>query len=225
MHSENCLFVYQLKKMSSKRSNLKALIGSGSRSVQLVRGDSTSPVGKYFASIRINGQSDTDYNCCVMCKQLLKRGKTCPILQWKHKTRHLARGEKYSDKELEEIVRRYNKQTSPPMHEGVSEQLQCPSMSNKEPIQLLNFPNILPSQDKVMEIPNEPLCPYVSPLIKFSHPTTIMIAGPTFSGKTTFVRRMLHENMIEPAPQRIIWIYKENYRDILNGRMSHFSHF
>ncbi len=36
-----------------------------------------------------------------------------------------------------------------------------------------------------------------------------MIAGPTFSGKTTFVRRMLHENKIEPSPQRIVWIYKE----------------
>ena len=36
-----------------------------------------------------------------------------------------------------------------------------------------------------------------------------MIAGPTFSGKTTFVRRMLHEDMIEPSPQRIVWIYKE----------------
>ncbi len=46
-------------------------------------------------------------------------------------------------------------------------------------------------------------------VIKFSHPTTIMIAGPTFSGKTTFVRRMLHEDMIEPSPQRIVWIYKE----------------
>ena len=46
-------------------------------------------------------------------------------------------------------------------------------------------------------------------VIKFSHPTTIMIAGPTFSGKTTFVRRMLHEDMIEPSPQMIVWIYKE----------------
>ena len=49
----------------------------------------------------------------------------------------------------------------------------------------------------------------VPSVIKFNHPTTIMIAGPTFSGKTTFVRRMLHDHMIDPAPQRIIWIYKE----------------
>jgi len=45
--------------------------------------------------------------------------------------------------------------------------------------------------------------------IPFFHPTTIMIAGPTYSGKTTFVKRLLHADMIEPAPQRIVWIYKE----------------
>ena len=46
-------------------------------------------------------------------------------------------------------------------------------------------------------------------VIPFLHPTTILIAGPTFSGKTTFVKRLIHTRMIQPPPQRIIWIYKE----------------
>ena len=46
-------------------------------------------------------------------------------------------------------------------------------------------------------------------VIPFHHPTTILIAGPTFSGKTTFVKRLIRTRMIQPPPQRIIWIYKE----------------
>ena len=36
-----------------------------------------------------------------------------------------------------------------------------------------------------------------------------MVAGPTFSGKTTFVKRIIQSNMVQPPPERIIWIYKE----------------
>ncbi len=46
-------------------------------------------------------------------------------------------------------------------------------------------------------------------VIPFHHPTTILSAGPTFSGKTTFVKRLIRTRMIQPPPQRIIWIYKE----------------
>ena len=46
-------------------------------------------------------------------------------------------------------------------------------------------------------------------VITFRHPTTILIAGPTFSGKTTFVKRIISTQMIQPPPERIIWIYKE----------------
>jgi len=224
--------------MSSKRNALQTLVRSGASGVQLVRTDPKGPVGKYIASVRINGQYLCGYNCCVLCKELLKTGKNTARIAWAHKTHHLSAGEKYSDKELEERLRSFNNQSSASRQQGVSEQLQCPSMSNKEPIQLLNFAKMPSGQEGIPhqyqfkpnnapgvqlncpkmqpfldnEIPNDTLGQYVlaaEDVIKFKHPTTIMIAGPTFSGKTTFVKRMLHEDMIEPSPQRIIWIYKE----------------
>ena len=49
----------------------------------------------------------------------------------------------------------------------------------------------------------------MSAIIPFHHPTTVLVAGPTFSGKTTFVKKLIRTRMIQPAPERIIWIYKE----------------
>jgi hypothetical protein len=44
----------------------------------------------------------------------------------------------------------------------------------------------------------------------FHHPFTMVIAGPTMSGKTFFVRQLLTKsNLIEPPPERIVWIYSE----------------
>ena len=43
----------------------------------------------------------------------------------------------------------------------------------------------------------------------FKHPTTILIAGPTMSGKTHFVMKTLKFNQIQPKPNRLIWIYGE----------------
>lgn len=45
--------------------------------------------------------------------------------------------------------------------------------------------------------------------IPFQHPSTILIAGPTKSGKTVFVRRLILEKMIEPYPGRIVIVYDE----------------
>ncbi len=222
--------------MSSKRSALQTLVRSGMSGVQLIRNDPTGPVGKYMASIKINGQYLCGFNCCVLCKELLKTGKNYATHTWRHKTRHLSAGAKYSDKELEERIRSFNnhnsqsnqeviptqfqfKSTNEPLHnqnfanmpsgqEGIPHQYQF--KPNNAPCVQLNCQKMQPFQDN--EIPNETLGQYVLPaedVIKFKHPTTIMIAGPTFSGKTTFVKRMLHEDMIEPSPQRIIWIYKE----------------
>ena len=143
--------------MSSSLNNLKTLIGLGSRSVELIRRDPTSPAGKYFASININGLYNTEYNCCVMCKQLLKSGKTCAIQQWKHKTRHLAKGEKYSNQELEEIVRSFNSH-----HSQSNRELSCEQVKSTMINQSLFEPKITkiqPGPDKVLEIPNETLCP------------------------------------------------------------------
>ena len=49
----------------------------------------------------------------------------------------------------------------------------------------------------------------MSSFIPFQHPTTILVAGPTFSGKTTFVKKIIRNRFVQPAPERIIWIYKE----------------
>ena len=51
----------------------------------------------------------------------------------------------------------------------------------------------------------------------FHHPTTILVAGPTFSGKTTFVKKVIRTGMVQPAPERIIWIYKEKNDKTNNG--------
>jgi len=46
-------------------------------------------------------------------------------------------------------------------------------------------------------------------LIRFIHPSTFLLAGPTGSGKTHFVCKVLTERLIHPFASRIIWIYSE----------------
>ena len=46
-------------------------------------------------------------------------------------------------------------------------------------------------------------------IIKFKHPTTILIAGPTQSGKTCFTKKLIQKDMFNPTPNRILWIYRE----------------
>jgi hypothetical protein len=43
------------------------------------------------------------------------------------------------------------------------------------------------------------------------HPFTSVIAGPTCSGKSTFVRRFVHniKHMMTPKPDRLLWCYGE----------------
>ena len=43
----------------------------------------------------------------------------------------------------------------------------------------------------------------------FEHPTSIIIAGPSRSGKTCFLIRALKHSLIQPIPTRILWFYKE----------------
>ena len=45
--------------------------------------------------------------------------------------------------------------------------------------------------------------------LRFVHPSTHLIAGPTCSGKTLFVKRIIMEDMIEAPPARKVWIYSE----------------
>jgi hypothetical protein len=53
----------------------------------------------------------------------------------------------------------------------------------------------------------------------FKHPSTILVAGPTGSGKTEFLVQLLDCKGLDPFPERIIWIYSEwqnAYDRILN---------
>ena len=45
---------------------------------------------------------------------------------------------------------------------------------------------------------------------QFVHPFTMIVAGPTMSGKSTFIKYLLllHEHLFHPAPERVLWIYK-----------------
>jgi len=45
--------------------------------------------------------------------------------------------------------------------------------------------------------------------LKFIHPSTFLVSGPTGCGKTRFVARLILENLIEPIPTKLIWIYSE----------------
>ena len=45
--------------------------------------------------------------------------------------------------------------------------------------------------------------------MEFKHPSTILISGPTGSGKSEFVGRLILERMLDPMPNKIIWIYGE----------------
>lgn len=45
--------------------------------------------------------------------------------------------------------------------------------------------------------------------LRFNHPYTMVVSGPTQSGKTFFVRRMIENirEMMVPAPDEIVWCY------------------
>ena len=85
-------------------------------------------------------------------------------------------------------------------------------------------PNLLTRED-IKEIGMEQLQPYPQssdayppssqaypppPQVVLQHPFTLMAIGPTFSGKSCWMNRLLihAKTMINPPPERIIWSYK-----------------
>lgn len=45
--------------------------------------------------------------------------------------------------------------------------------------------------------------------LKLAHPSTIIIAGPTGSGKTQFLYQLLDCGHFAPFPQLLVWLYSE----------------
>ena len=43
---------------------------------------------------------------------------------------------------------------------------------------------------------------------KFRHPFSMLVAGPSSCGKTTWIRSLLKGSMIEPPPRKVFWFYK-----------------
>jgi hypothetical protein len=51
----------------------------------------------------------------------------------------------------------------------------------------------------------------------FVHPSTILVSGPTGSGKTEFVKKVILRQMFDKKPTRVIWVYNEDqpaYREL-----------
>ena len=46
-------------------------------------------------------------------------------------------------------------------------------------------------------------------MVKFVHPSTWLVAGPTGSGKTQWIAEVLRHKFIEPQPERIVWVIGE----------------
>ena len=55
---------------------------------------------------------------------------------------------------------------------------------------------------------NDPLKPLdISSSMTFIHPFSMVLSGPSFSGKTRWTSDLLQTSLITPLPQRIIWCY------------------
>ena len=52
----------------------------------------------------------------------------------------------------------------------------------------------------------------------FKHGTTIQVSGPTLRGKTRLVLRILEEQIVQPFPTRIIWVFSEWQPDYEQAR-------
>ena len=58
--------------------------------------------------------------------------------------------------------------------------------------------------------------------MEFKFPLTCVVSGPTRSGKTEFVKRLIKSNLVSPPPERIIWCYgqwQDGYKDLVGVEM------
>ena len=55
---------------------------------------------------------------------------------------------------------------------------------------------------------NDPLLPVVkSTNVTFKHPFSMVVSGPSGSGKSVWTKKLLLSSLIQPSPERIIWCY------------------
>ena len=55
--------------------------------------------------------------------------------------------------------------------------------------------------------------------MKLMHPFTCLVSGPSGSGKSSLVKSIINQNLIEPKPTKVLWLYAEDqpmYRGIKN---------
>lgn len=46
--------------------------------------------------------------------------------------------------------------------------------------------------------------------MKLQHPFTCIVAGPSGCGKSSLVKSIIDENIVEPKPDKILWLYAED---------------
>ena len=46
--------------------------------------------------------------------------------------------------------------------------------------------------------------------MKLLHPFTCIVSGPSGSGKSSLIKSIIEENVIEPRPNKIVWLYAED---------------
>ena len=56
---------------------------------------------------------------------------------------------------------------------------------------------------------NRELTPTECQHLHFKHPFSALVAGPSGSGKTEFVKTLVQKYIIDPPPERIVWVYRE----------------
>ena len=91
---------------------------------------------------------------------------------------------------------------------------EAPAQAPQAPAQAPEAPAQAPEALALMEAP-------LSNTFIFKHPFTMIVAGPTSCGKTTWIKNLLQQvnSMISPPPLKITWFYKRwqpMYTEMLN---------
>ena len=61
--------------------------------------------------------------------------------------------------------------------------------------------------------------------MKLLHPFTCIVSGPSGSGKSSLIKSIIEENVIEPRPNKIVWLYAEDqplYKSLKNDNRVNF---